>query len=242
MTAAVLQIEGLVKHFGGLHVLDGVDLDLAGGRIVGLLGPNGSGKTTLFNVITGLVSADAGAVRFEGRNIVGLPPDVIARAGLVRTFQLSRIFSELTVWENLLVPGGPDAARVLARRHAARLLERVGLDVALNVPAGSLSYGQRKLLELARALVPNPELLLLDEPFAGINPVLCQRVADVVRSLVAEGRTCFVVGHEMALMMSLCDEVAVLHAGHLIFRGEPRACRRDPAVMEAYMGTGRRRA
>lgn len=242
MGAAILEIEGLVKHFGGLHVLDGIDLDLHPGRIVGLLGPNGSGKTTLFNVTTGLLPANAGAVRFKGRDILGRGPDAIARLGAVRTFQLSRVFTGLTVFENLVVPMGGRAPLAERRTAAERLLERVGLAVDLDSPAGSLSYGQRKLLELARALAMDPELLMLDEPFAGINPVLRQQIAAIVRGLAAEGRTCFVIGHEMSLMMALCHEVVVLHGGHLIFRGDPAACRRDPAVVEAYLGTGRKRS
>lgn len=250
----MLRAADVVKRFGGLHALDGCSLEAPLDGITGLIGPNGSGKSTLFNVITGFYRPDAGAVTLGETRLTGLPPWEVARRGIVRTFQLTRIFPRMTCLENLLFapadqPGEglvaalvrpPRVRRVAARlrARAEALLERVELTPHADVLAGSLSYGQQKLLELARALMTDPRLLLLDEPAAGINPALLDRLVDLIRALHAEGRGFLIVEHDMRLVMTLCQRVVVLDYGQTIAAGTPEEIARDPRVLDAYLGSG----
>ena len=209
-------------------------LALAPGRIYGLIGPNGSGKTTLFNCITGLVLRDGGTIRFRGERIDGLPTHRITRLGLGRTFQVIRVFPELTALENLLVVTGGDHAAALAR--ARELLAFVRLDGLAAEFAGNLSYGQQKLLELVRVLMLDPALILLDEPAAGVNRTLLNELLAAIRQLRDEGRTILLVEHDMKVVMGLCERVFVLDYGELIAEGPPEAIQRDERVIEAYFG------
>jgi branched-chain amino acid transport system ATP-binding protein len=230
--AWLLEVRGVSKRFGGVQALDGVDLAVRAGGITGLIGPNGSGKSTLFHVVSGVHRPDGGEVRFDGDRISGLAPHEINRRGLARTFQLTRLFGQMTVWENLAaVARGPAALE-----RAGELLGLVGLDHLGDEYAANLSYGQGKLLEFARALVNDPRLVLLDEPFAGVNPVMEQRLIEHVRALAGRGVTFFVTDHEMRLILALCGDLYVLDHGVVIARGAPEEVRRNEAVIEAYFG------
>jgi neutral amino acid transport system ATP-binding protein len=242
--SALLEVSGLVKRFGGVVAVDSCSLTVAEGSVTGLIGPNGSGKTTLFDLLTGFQQPDSGQVTFEARPITGLPPDRVHRLGIGRTFQLARVFPRLTVLENLLVPvrrrgltalltgagGGGEA------RRARELLEFLGLTGLAGEPAGRLSYGQRKLLELAAVMMSRPRLVLLDEPAGGVNPGLLESIAGSIRELNAQGVTFLIVEHNMGFVMDLCDPVVVLDRGRPIACGTPDQVRADPAVLDAYLG------
>ncbi len=243
---ALLRTEDVSKAFGGVHALSDASLEVERGRITGLIGPNGSGKTTLFNVITGYVRADSGQVYLDGRAITNLRPSRVFGLGIGRTFQLTRIFPSLTVLENMLVAaqhrhssrnplaaaGGP-----VARRHAKELLEFVGLTGHADAMAGTLSYGQRKLLELAYVLVADPEIVLLDEPAGGVNPSLINYIADRIKEMNAAGKTFQIVEHNMDFVMGLCHSVTVLDSGTVVAAGPPDQIRSNPRVLDAYLGT-----
>jgi ABC-type branched-subunit amino acid transport system ATPase component len=243
---ALLRTENVSKAFGGVHALSDACLEVERGRITGLIGPNGSGKTTLFNVITGYERADSGQVYLDGTAITNLRPSRVFGLGIGRTFQLTRIFPSLTVLENMLVAAqhkhrsrNPLAAAggAVARRHAMELLEFVGLTGHAGALAGTLSYGQRKLLELAYVLVADPEIVLLDEPAGGVNPSLINYIADRIRELNAAGKTFLVVEHNMDFVMGLCQSVTVLDSGSVVAAGPPDEIRADPRVLDAYLGT-----
>jgi branched-chain amino acid transport system ATP-binding protein len=244
--SALLEVGGVSKSFGGVHALSGCELSLAGGEIHGLIGPNGSGKTTLFNVITGYERIQQGEVRFHGSEITNAPPDRVFGLGIGRTFQLTRIFARLTVLENMLVATQRKegwlrsllriAGSSAERRHALELLEFVGIARLASEPAGNLSYGQRKLLELASLLVADPDVLLLDEPAGGVNPTLIGHLADRIKELNKAGKTFLVVEHNMEFVMGLCDRVTVLSQGRTLVSGTPDVVRTDPAVLDAYLG------
>ena len=222
------------KHFGGVRAVNGVSLALERGRIYGLIGPNGSGKTTLFNCITGVERLDAGHVVLEGERIEGWAPWQIARRGVGRTFQVIRVFPELTALENLLVvTTGP---REAARRRARELLAFVKLEGLADEYAGNLSYGQQKLVEFVRMLVRDPSLILLDEPAAGVNRTLLNDLLDAVRRLRDGGKTVLLVEHDMKVVMGLCEAVFVLDHGEKIAQGPPGAIQSDERVIEAYFG------
>ncbi len=232
--APVLEVRELSKRFGGVAAVSGCSLRLGPGRIYGLIGPNGSGKTTLFDCITGLVRRDAGEIRFRGRRIDGLPTHRITRLGIGRTFQVIRVFPELSALENLLAVTHGDRAAAAAR--ARELLAFVRLDGLADESAGSLSYGQQKLLELVRVLMLDPALILLDEPAAGVNRTLLAELLAAIRRLRDEGRTILVVEHDMKVVMGLCERLFVLDHGELIAEGPPEAIQRDERVIEAYFG------
>ena len=231
---AFLAAEGARKSFGGVAAVNGVSFALEAGRIYGLIGPNGSGKTTLFNCITGLERLDAGRVTFKGERIDRLRPYRIANRGIGRTFQVIRVFPELTALENLLVvTRGP---RVDAERRGRELLELVKLERLAGEYAGNLSYGQQKLVEFVRVLMTEPALILLDEPAAGVNRTLLNDLLAAVARLRDQGRTILLVEHDMKVVMGLCEMVFVLDHGEKIAEGPPGLIQADERVIEAYFG------
>jgi ABC-type branched-subunit amino acid transport system ATPase component len=232
--AAALEAHQLRKCFGGVVAVNGVSLSLPPGRIYGLIGPNGSGKTTLFNCITGIERLDGGQVFLNGERVDGLKPHQIAIRGVGRTFQVIRVFPELSALENLLVvTGGPHAAAV-ARAH--ELLRFVKLDGLAGEYAGNLSYGQQKLVEFVRMLMRDPSLILLDEPAAGVNRTLLNDLLDAVRVLRDRGKTVLLVEHDMKVVMGLCETIFVLDHGEKIAEGPPGVIQADERVIEAYFG------
>jgi branched-chain amino acid transport system ATP-binding protein len=248
----LLEVRGLVKRFLGVTAVDGVDLAVERGELVSLIGPNGSGKTTLFNCVTGYLPSDGGRVLFRGHDLTGAAPHRVARLGLGRTFQQVSVFGRLSALENLLVfvqqhQGDALLPRLLrtpgVRRLEAQAIERarglldlVGLGDRAGAPAGSLSYGQRKLLAFAAALMPDPELLLLDEPAAAVNPTMINQMKDHIRALHRQGKTVLLVEHNMDVVMDISERVVVLDHGQKLAEGPPDAIRRDPRVIEAYFG------
>jgi branched-chain amino acid transport system permease protein len=240
----LLEVRGATKRFGGLTAVDGADLTVERGSITALIGPNGSGKTTLFNLITGNMTADAGTVTFAGKRIEKLPPWTRGHLGLGRTFQVTRLFNDMTVLQNVVAPL-PDGklrtmfADAVSGAEAARareLLDIVGLGSFAQQKAGALSYGQQKLVELAQVLMLEPELILLDEPAGGVNPSLLGRLTEVIRELNRSGVTFLVVEHNIPLVLGLCDPVHVFARGRCIASGPPAQIREDPLVLDAYLG------
>ncbi len=239
-----LEVEGVSKAFGGIHALTDCSISVEQGSISGLIGPNGSGKTTLFNVMTGYERADAGKVKFKDAVITEYGPDRIFGLGIGRTFQLTRIFSRLTVIENMHIAIKRKGLLSLLSRWSAsheheralQLLQFVGLTHLKDAPAGSLSYGQRKLLELAFILIAEPQVILLDEPAGGINPTLIGQLGERIRELNKQGVTFLIVEHNMEFVMGLCDKVMVMHRGTKLAEGTPDVVRANPAVLEAYLG------
>ena len=232
--APILEVSGLTKRFGGVIAVNRCSLSLAPGKIYGLIGPNGSGKTTLFNCITGLERRDEGEVRFKGERIDGLRSHQVARRGIGRTFQMIRVFPELTALENLLVV--TRAPLEAARARARELLRFVTLDRLQNEYAGNLSYGQQKLLEFSRVLMTDPGLILLDEPAAGVNRTLLNELLALIVRLRDEGKTVLIVEHDMKVVMGLSETVFVLDYGEKIAEGPPGAIQSDQRVIEAYFG------
>lgn len=236
--------EDLRRAFGGNQALDGGRVELLEGRVNGLIGPNGSGKTTFFNLVTGMIKPDSGTVHLRDKALQGLPPHRIAAAGIGRTFQQTRIFPRMTALENVLVavrrPGLTElfagAARGREVERAEGWLKRLDIEHLRDVEATHLSYGQQKLLELASVLMGDPELVLLDEPAGGINPVMVERIGQLVRELNDEGRTFLVVEHNMEMVMGICDHVIVFDRGRPIAAGEPEEIQSNPDVLEAYLG------
>jgi len=240
----LLAVHEVTKIFGGVRAVNSATLNVRAGTITALIGPNGSGKTTLFNIITGYLKADTGRVEFEGRDITGSHPGKLYRQGLSRTFQQARVFPQLTVQENLVVAGGYGWRQLLTRRvgradreRAASLLEEFRLADISDLLASELSYGQRKLLEFAAVLMSEPRLVLLDEPTAGVNPVLIETMERHIRERNAAGITFLIVEHDMTFVMRLCDPVIVLDAGSPIFAGEPSVVQNNPLVLDAYLGS-----
>ncbi len=240
---ALLTAEGLTKRFGGVAAVDGCSFAVPEGSITALVGPNGSGKTTLFNLLTGYLRADAGAMTFAGRNVRRPDPTRLYRAGLTRTFQQARIFPKLTLVENLVVavqqPWRSIVRRAIGRpdrTRALELLEEFGLVQLAGDAAGSLSYGQKKLLEFATVLMGRPRLVLLDEPTAGVNPVLVEKIEQHIRGLNGNGLTFLIVEHNMNVVMRLCDPVIVLDHGTKLAEGTPSEIQSDPRVLDAYLG------
>jgi ABC-type branched-subunit amino acid transport system ATPase component/ABC-type branched-subunit amino acid transport system permease subunit len=241
---ALLEVKGLEKRFGGVRAVDGASFAVPDGSITALIGPNGSGKTTVFNLIGGTMALDAGEVWFDGRRIDGKPPWQRAHLGVGRTFQITRLFPEMTVLENVVAPLrgfhlgllGANAVSGREAKHAEELLEFVGMRKYRDVPAAALSYGQQKLLELAQILMLDPKLIMLDEPAGGINPTLIERIGDMIRELNARGKTFLIVEHNMPFVLGLCNPVLVLARGETIARGTPDEIQRDPQVLDAYLG------
>lgn len=240
----LLEVRGATKRFGGLVAVDGADLTVERGSITALIGPNGSGKTTLFNLITGTMPADAGTVTFNGKRIEKLTPWARGHLGLGRTFQVTRLFKDMTVLQNVVAPQPDGKVRTMLAdavsgaeaTRARELLDIVGLGSFEKQKAGALSYGQQKLVELAQVLMLAPELILLDEPAGGVNPSLLGRLTEVIRELNRSGVTFLVVEHNIPLVLELCDPVHVFHRGKCIASGPPAQIRSDPLVLDAYLG------
>lgn len=246
-TAPVLSTRGLTMTFGALKVLDSVDIDVAGGEIVGLIGPNGSGKSTWMNCVTGLYRPSAGHVTLNQREITGHAPNAINHRGLSRTFQLLENFATMSVRENLILAAQEHRGSLLTRlihvrtdaesERAAELAAFLGIEHVIDEPVGSLSYGQQKLADIGMALMGQPQVLLLDEPLAGVNPTLVNDILDRLVALNEAGTTLVVIEHNMRAMMRLCHRMIVLNYGELIADGTPEEIRADPDVIAAYFGS-----
>lgn len=252
---AMLAASGLSKSFGGIKAVHDVELQVETGKIVGLIGPNGAGKTTLFNLLCNFIAPDQGAVMLDGKPIQNLAPHEIALQGMVRTFQVARVLSRLSVLDNMLLAAPQQAGEKLRntwifsrrpqivrqeqqlREQALSILESVGLSHMTHSYAGSLSGGQRKLLEMARALMTSPKLVLLDEPAAGVNPRLIEDICGHIRTWnQQQGITFLIIEHNMDMIMSLCDRVWVLAEGQNLMAGTPKEVQTNPKVLEAYLG------
>ena len=241
---SLLEVRDVSRRFGGLRALDGCALEVEEGTITALIGPNGSGKTTLFNIIDGTMSADSGEIRFDGAPIDGLPPWERAHRGIGRTFQITRLFREMTVLENVVAPLRSFSWRQLAAdavsgaeaQRAQELLDFVGMRAFAEQRAAALSFGQQKLVELAQILMLDPRLIMLDEPAGGINPTLVDHIVEMIRELNRQGKTFLIVEHNMPMVLGLCDPVLVLARGSCICRGTPAEIQRDERVLDAYLG------
>lgn len=235
----MLEVRGLSKSFGGLAAVSNVDLQVDAGRMVSLIGPNGAGKTTLFAMVAGFLTPDAGSVRFQDRDLAGLKPHQICDRGMVRTFQITQPFAGLTTLENVMVGAyhrTADRREAAERAHA--VLDRVGMAAQAEQPADGLTVAGRKRLELARALATEPQLLLLDEVMAGLNPTEIDDIVGLIKDIRAGGITIFLIEHVMQAVMNLSDYTYVLNDGVLIAEGAPTEIAADPRVVEAYLGHG----
>ena len=250
--APILSTKGLTRDFQSFRAVDGVSLNIRAGSITGLIGPNGAGKTTLFNMISGALRPSAGRVMLAGEDITVLPPEALFAKGLARTFQIPRPFKRMTVLENVMLapPGqvgetitgalflraGLRAQEAALRDKAMAILEFMTLDALADQPAGKISGGQMKLLELARALMGDPKIILLDEPAAGVNPSLTQILIARIEELNRQGKTFVIVEHDMDFVMRHCDPVIALAEGRIVFEGTADQARVDPLLLDAYLG------
>lgn len=253
MTAPLLQVRGLQRSFYGVTAIGELDFDVMPGTITALIGPNGAGKTTAFQCISGVVRPEAGSIRFDGTELAGLSPDRISRHGLLRTFQIARGLSRLTVLENLLLYtqgllgeglllawlGRGRAAEVAALDRAWAIVAKLNLLKVANNPAGALSGGQKKLLEIGRALMVQPRMIMLDEPMAGVNPSLINEIAGHIAQLRDDGITFLMIEHHMEMVARLCDPVIVMAEGRRLTQGNFRSVADNPEVQDAYMGRRR---
>ncbi len=234
---AAIEVRGLRKHFGGVKALDGIDLAAGAGEVLGIIGVNGAGKTTLMNCICGIYLPDAGRVAIGGRDVTGQAPHLIAHAGVGRTFQVPRVFRRMSLVDNLLVP--------VLRRHASdrelvdaaeEMLAQMRLADLRHNLAEELSGGQQKLLEMARMLMPDPTVVMLDEPFAGVHPTLCRFMIERIEAMAAGGKTVLLISHDLTSIYRLSRRVVALNQGRVIAEGSVAAIRANPAVVEAYLG------
>jgi branched-chain amino acid transport system ATP-binding protein len=236
----ILEGEGVTKYFGGLAAVSNVDFYIDKGEIAGLIGPNGAGKTTLFNLISAALVPKSGVIRFKGENITGLKPHQICRMGVARTFQSVKIFGNMPVFENVrlgaLFGTSPGMSSADATREAAKLLEFVGLSAVSTTPAKDLTLANQKRLEVARALATKPELLMLDELMAGLNPTEVAQAIELVTRIRDKGITIFMVEHVMKAIMSVCNRIMVLHHGEKIAEGKPQEIATNKTVVEVYLG------
>lgn len=240
----MLYTKGLSRRFGGIQAVQTCDISVESGSITGLIGPNGSGKTTLFNLITGVYAPDEGEAYFDGKRITRLAPSKICHQGLSRTFQITRLFWEMTVLENMIVPIRQVGFRSLLGpnmfleevERAMLLLDRVGLTHLKDEPARKLSFGQQKLLEFAAILMADPAMVLLDEPAGGVNPSMIRFIMNLIRELNQDGVTFLVVEHNMGVVMELCNHIIVLDQGTKLAEGAPEEIQANPAVLDAYLG------
>lgn len=228
----LLDVRNISKRFDSLQALSNCSFCVEAGEIIGLIGPNGAGKSTLFNLITGFLSLDSGRILFKGENIAGLKPYIVARKGIGRTFQVTRIFPKMTLLENLILP-----ARIeKSKERALELLELAELTDLRDEYASDLSFGQQKLLSLMQVLIFNPALILLDEPAAGINPTMRNKIINLIHRLNEMGKTFLVIEHDMDVIMGHCDKIIVLCFGEKIAEGTPNAIRNNESVLKAYFG------
>lgn len=234
----MIDLDGIVKDFGGLRALSNVTVSFDQGEFVGLIGPNGSGKTTLLNCISGIYTPDAGTIRFENLIISRLRPHLIYRLGIGRTFQISKVFNRLSVLQNLSIPalteGQMNRKTIIAR--ASEILEAITLDHLIHTPAASLSGGQKKLLEIGMIMMTNPRFLLLDEPFGGVHPELKSQLENYLVELHRSGKTIILISHEMPAVFRICERVVVMDQGKLVTQGSPETVRADQRVINAYLG------
>ncbi|WP_071516315.1 ABC transporter ATP-binding protein [Geitlerinema sp. PCC 9228] len=249
---ALLYARNLYKSFGGVKAVNNACLEVPAGSITGLIGPNGAGKTTLFNLLSNFIRADRGEICFDGESLLGLSPHLVAQRGLIRTFQVAKVLSKLSVLENMLLAAPNQTGEVFwkawfqgrrvareekkLQQKAGQILASVGLAEKAHDYAGSLSGGQRKLLELARALMADPKLILLDEPAAGVNPTLVNQICQHIHRWNREGMTFLIIEHNMDVVMSLCDRVWVLAEGSNLAVGTPEEIQKNPEVLQAYLG------
>ncbi len=241
----MLSADQVTKSFGGIKAVDSCSIAVERGSITGLIGPNGSGKTTLFNIITGFYKADSGSILLNDKPIHGLKPNQIYHRGIGRTFQITRLFWKMTVLENMIVPVKQLGMQVLmgqgVKKHeeekAMELLEMVGLTKYRDEEARKLSFGQQKLIELAAVLMSDPDMILLDEPAGGVNPVMIEKMMELVDDLNQKGKTFLLVEHNMRLVMELCQYIVVLDHGQKIAEGGPSEIQNNPLVLEAYLGS-----
>ena len=246
MAGDLLEIQDLTKRFFSVAALSGVTLTVAPGELLGIIGPNGSGKTTLFNCVTGVLRPSGGRVRFKGEDITGLSPDAVYHRGIARTFQLIQVFPEMTAVENMLMAAQERTGTLLerllrrdeaaARERAMGLLDYLGIASLRDNLASNLSYGQQKLLDFGMALMSEPEVILLDEPLAGVNPTMIKSLVGHIRELNARGHTFVVIEHNMEVVMGLCRRIVVLSQGERIADGTPADVADNPLVLDAYFG------
>ena len=236
----ILDVQGLKKNFGGLTATANVNFNIEQGEIVGLIGPNGAGKTTLFNLISGAITPDSGVITFKGKNIAGLKPYRICREGIARTFQSVKIFAKMSVFNHILIGSlfgdHKNKASSSSSEEVAKILDFVGLSEMSENRAGDLTLANQKRLEVARALATQPELLLLDEVMAGLNPTEVAEIMELVRKIREKGITVIMIEHVMKAIMEICDRVIVLHHGEKLAEGKPEEITRNKSVIEVYLG------